>query len=293
MSVLVCENVTKIYKRQPSITNLSYNFLDNQIYAVIGKSDSGKGTFLNLISTKTKPDGGNVYLDGEILYNNVQMAKRICFISKKMSFPGHLTVSEICRLMAAFYPKWDNGYAYELMDHFEIRSKSHFYALESNKKELLLGILGLASRANITIFENPLDNVDVKDRYDFFNFMYAHHTRYPRTLILSTDYIDEIESIVHKVLFLDKGRLFESFTTEEIKNSFKYLSGKNEVLKSLITGIKVIGVEERDNNLTVCIRKKLTKDEIRKYQKYLIKISEVPIQKVFIYLINLREMRGI
>jgi ABC-2 type transport system ATP-binding protein len=210
-----------------------------------------------------------------------------------MSFPGHLKVVEICRLMASFYPKWDNGYAFELMDFFQIKPNALYYTLQANKKELLLGILGLASRANITVFENPLDDVDAKDRYDFFNFVYTHHTRYPRTLILSTDYIDEIESIVHKVLFLDKGRLFENFTTDEIKNSFKYLSGKTEVLKSLITGIKVIGVEERDNNLTVCIRKKLSKDEVRKYQKYLVKISEVPIQKVFIYLINLREMKGI
>ncbi|HNZ49946.1 MAG TPA: ATP-binding cassette domain-containing protein [Bacilli bacterium] len=293
MSVLVCENVTKLYRKHPSVINFNYNFLDNQIYAIIGKSDSGKETLLNLISTKAKPNEGQVFLDGQLLYNNPLMAKRICFISKKMSFPGHLSIREICQLMASFYPKWDNGYAYELMHFFEIKPNTLYYKLFPNKKELLLGILGLASRANITVFENPLDDVDAKDRYDFFNFVYSHHTRYPRTLILSTDYIDEIESIVHKVLFFDKGRLFENFTTEEIKTSFKYLSGKTEVLKSLITGIKVIGVEERDNNLTVCIRKKLTKDEIRKYQKYLIKISEVPIQKVFIYLINLREMKGI
>lgn len=293
MSVLVCENLTKIYRNRPSIRNFNYNFLDNQIYAIVGKSDSGSTVLLNLISTKVKPNEGCVYLDGEVLFNNVKMSKRMCYISKKTSFPGHMRITEIIKLMSSFYPKWDNGYAYELLEYFQIDSKHVFRQLQNNEKELLLGILGLASRANITLFDNPLNDVDIKDRYDFFNFMYTHHTRYPRTLILSTNYIDELESIVHKVLFLDKGKLFENFTTEDVKSSFRYLSGKTEVLKSLITGIKIIGVEERDNTLTVCIRKKLNKDEVRKYQKYLIKISEVPIQKVFIYLINLREIKGI
>lgn len=293
MSVLVCENLTVSSKNLPSIYDFSYNFFDNQIYAIVGKSDSGVGTLLNLMATRIQADTGKVFLDGEELYNNAKMNRRIFFVSKDTDFPGYLSVKTIFRIMASYYSKWDNGYAYELLNYFQIPKHTTFRRLKPNQKKLLLGILGLACRTNITIFDSPLDEVDVKDRYDFFNFMYMHHIRYPRTLIIATDFIDEIENIVQKVLFLDKGRLFESFTIDDIKNNFRYLSGKNEVLRSLINGMKIIGIEERDNNLTVCIGKKLTKDETRKYQKYLIRISEVPIQKVFIYLLNLREKKGI
>lgn len=293
MSVLVAENLNFKCKKRPSIINFSYNFLDNKIYAIVGKSDSGKDVLLDLISAKTKPDQGFIYLDGEELFNNSKMSKRLCYISNNTSFPSNLSIKTIFKLMNSYYPKWDNGYAYELLEYYQIKPKTTYFKLKANHKELLHGIIALASRANITIFLNPLDDVDVKDRYDFYNFMYDHHIRYPRTIIISTDYIDEIESIIGKILILDKGRLIENFTIDEVKNNFRYLSGKTEVLKSLITGVKIIGFEERDNYLTVCVGKKLTKDETRKYQKYLIKISEVPIQKIFIYLINLREKKGI
>ncbi len=92
---------------------------------------------------------------------------------------------------------------------------------------------------------------------------------------------------------MDKGRLFETFAVKYIKNNFRLLSGKSEVLKSLISDLKVIGAEERYNILTVCVAKALTKDETRKFQKYLIKISEAPIQKVFVYLLDLREKKGL
>lgn len=87
MSVLVCENLTKVNKSEDSIKNFSYNFLDNQIYALIGKQNSGKDALLGLITAKTKPNEGIVYLDGEPLFNNNKMNKRICFVSKSTSFP--------------------------------------------------------------------------------------------------------------------------------------------------------------------------------------------------------------
>src|SRR5690554_5846406 len=86
MSVLVAENLNLTNKNKPSITNFSYNFLDNKIYAILGKSDSGKDVLLDLLSARTKPDEGNVYLDGELLLDNPKMSKRLCYISSKPHF---------------------------------------------------------------------------------------------------------------------------------------------------------------------------------------------------------------
>jgi len=291
MSVLICDNLTKIYKDHNSIKNFSYNFLDNQIYAIIGRSDSGKEMLLQLMTANIKPSEGNVYVDGDFLTNNSENLKRLCYIPKNTVFPDYITVKTIFREMQEKYPKWDNFYAYFLLEHFNIKANATFSSLLKNKKCLLFNIIALASKANITFFDDSIEDVDIKDRHDFFYFLYSHHQYYPRTIIFAIENVDEIDYIFDKILFLDKGKLIEFFTTEEIKNNFCYLSGKAEVLKSLISGIKVIGVEDRGKYLTVCIRKKLNKDEIRKFQKYLIKISEVPIQKIFIYLIKLRELK--
>lgn len=291
MSVLICDNITKIYKEHNSIKNFSFNFLDNQIYAIIGRSDSGKETLLQLMTANIKPTEGNVYLDGEFLTSNSNNLNRICHISKDTVFPDYITIKTIFKEMQEKYPKWDNYYAYSLLSHFHIKPKATFSSLLNNKKCLLFNIIALASKANITFFDDSIEKIDIKDRYDFFYFLYSHHQSYPRTIVFAIENVDEIDYIFDKILFLDKGKLIEFFTIEEIKNNFCYLSGKAEVLKSLISGIKVIGVEDRGKYLTVCIRKKLNKDETRKFQKYLIKIAEVPIQKVFIYLIKLRELK--
>lgn len=291
MSVLVCENITKINQDHNSIKNFSYNFLESKIYAILGKSNSGKDILLDLLGAKTKVDSGVVYLDGEVLTKDINLTQKLCYFSKDFGFTPVISVKAIFSLMANKFPKWDNFYANELLNYYNIKPSTLYGRLLESEQKLLHCIISLASLANITIFDDTINATDIKDRYDFFKFVYEHHQRYPRTIIICNDYIDEIDYMFDKVLFIDKGKLIEDFTNEDLKNNFRYLSGKSEVLKSLISGIKVIGVEQRSNTLTVCVHKKLTKDEIRKFQKYLIKISEVPFEKIFIYLVNLKELK--
>lgn len=296
MSVLVCENaLTKQIAKEFKVDAkpFNFNFLEKQVYALLGRSDSGVISLLNCISGKEKTKDGKIFLDGEKLYRNKQMSERICYISNKTTFPALLKISDIFKKTKAKYPKWDNYLAYNLLDVFQLDASMTFSSIPESKRSIFLGILAIASRSNITIFDDPVFNTDAKERYDFFNELYKHQQIYPRTIIIATNYIDDIDYLIDNILFIEKGKIISQFKLDDIKNDFRYLSGKREVLKSLINGVKVIGFEERGNELTVCIRKKLTKDDIRKYQKYMIKISEVPIQKVFIYLLGLRQKKGI
>lgn len=293
MSVLVCQNLTYERNNNQLIKDFSYNFLEKKVYAIIGKSDSNSRDLLNLLCAKNKPTSGIVYLDGKEFWNDTEISNRVCFIPNDTKFPPQLKLLDIFKLMNTNYPKWDNYYAYELLNYFNINPKAKFSSLQHNEKSLLFAIISLASKADITIMDNPVGDADIKARFDFYNFLFKHQATYPRTFIISTELIEEMAFAVDKILLLDKGVLIENFTSKEIKQNFCYLTGKTDVLRGLISGLKIIGYEEHGQTLTVCCSQKLNKDLIRKFQKYFITISEVPIQKVLIYLINLRERKGI
>ena len=59
----------------------------------------------------------------------------------------------------------------------------------------------------------------------------------------------------------------------------------------LINDIKIIGKEERNGTLSVCVYKNLSKDDRRKFQKYLVEITDVSIEKLFVFLTNLKDHR--
>ena len=292
MAVLVCENITKKVKGKEVIKNFSYNFLEKKVYALLGKANSGLNQLLALLSKQIFPNEGCIYLDGVKLTDKT-INHQICFVENLKEYFDKDKVIDVLKKMAKRYPNWDTYYANELLDFFDIKIYAKVKKLSENQKTILIGILGLASKADVIIFNHPVEKVDIKARYDFFNFIYHLQEKYPRTIILTTTFIDEIDYLVNYILLIDNGKLIANFAIEEMKENFCYLTGKTEVLKSLISGVKVIGIEERGNMLTVCVRQKLKKDEIRKYQKFLIKLSEVPIQMIVIYLLNLREIKKI
>lgn len=289
MSVLVCENICK---DNEIIKNFSYNYLDNKIYGFIGKNDSKVEELFEMISGNSKPKSGNIYIDGEDLYDNdLNIKERVFYLPQAPSYFSHSSILKIISKLSKDYPKWDNSYAYQLLRSYNININSLYGKLSEREQSIALGVFALASKANITIMNLPLKYADIKDKYDFFKAVYSDHELYHRTLLINTDFIDDITYLLDKIIFFDKGRMFAQFTTEEINENFKYISGKTEVLKSLMNGVKVIGYEDLGKTLTVCVRQKLSKDDIRKYQKYMIKISDVPIHNIYVYLINLREIK--
>ena len=111
MSVLVCDNVHKKQQDNNSIRNFNFNFLDSKVYAIVGKSDSGKDMLLDIITGKVKTTSGCVYLDGEPLFNNNTMNSRICYLNNNTKFPKTFSVKTIFKYMNIKFPKWDNKYA--------------------------------------------------------------------------------------------------------------------------------------------------------------------------------------
>ena len=139
-----------------------------------------------------------------------------------------------------------------------------------------------------------------KSRKSFSNKLGNLSKKYRK---VNQEYFEEVEEILIEAdvginltlstieRVLDRSKKERISETEEINENFRYVSGKTEVLKSLMNGIKVIGYEDLGKTLTVCVSQKLSKDDIRKYQKYMIKITDVPIHNIYVYLVNLREIR--
>lgn len=289
MSVILLDHVS--YSADDNtVRNFSFNFYKPSIYAMLGASTSGIKALYGLLSGQLDPQEGHVWLDGEEL-KQTNFSYKICYISEDTIFSNSQNILDIFSQMAKRYLKWDNALAMHICEMFNINIHTSFGHLSTRDKSLLYSGIALASNANITLFNLAFNEVDPKDRYDFFNLLYTQHEYYPRIFILTSPYIDDVADILDEILMIHNGKLLEIFTPEAIANNFTYLSGKSEVLKGLISDIKVISYEERKGTLTVCLPKRLTKDEIRKYQKYMIKMSQVPIEKVFIYLIALRSKK--
>jgi ABC-2 type transport system ATP-binding protein len=78
-------------------------------------------------------------------------------------------------------------------------------------------IVGLASRAPLTIFDEPYLGVDAVARSLFYNRLLEDYAEHPRTVILSTHLIDEVSRLLEQILVIDQGRLMLDEEAEALR----------------------------------------------------------------------------
>src|SRR6201999_3018648 len=102
---------------------------------------------------------------------------------------------------------WDAGLADMLMADFDLRPDKVIKKLSRGMRSALGITIGLAARAELTLFDEPYAGLDAVARQLFYDRLLADYAEHPRTIVLSTHLIDEIGDLVERVLLLDHGRL--------------------------------------------------------------------------------------
>jgi ABC-2 type transport system ATP-binding protein len=101
-------------------------------------------------------------------------------------------------------------------------------------------VVGLASRAELTIFDEPYAGLDAVARQAFYDHLLADYSEHPRTVIMSTHLIDEVADLLEHVLVIDEGRLIIDASAEDLRGSATTVSGRHAQVEAFARGREVL-----------------------------------------------------
>lgn len=284
--ILETKELTKSYGRLSALNDFSVKLKENKIYGLLGRNGAGKTTLLNLITSKIFADKGTVKLFGEDGIENQKMLSEICYMPEKNLFIPTMRASEILESAALFYKNFDMNYAHHLCDKFDLNVKKKYQALSKGYESILRIVIGLATRAALTIFDEPVLALDAAARDDFYRELLKDYSSHPRSFIISTHLIEESADVFEEVIIIKEGRLVEHTTVDALKLKAYYVSGKAEVVDEAVAGMHIL-FTETVGTLKICaIFESFTKEMLSKLSSMGLDISPIPIQKLFIYLTN-------
>lgn len=165
------------------------------------------------------------------------------------------------------------------------------YKKLSKGMESSLGIIiGLASRAPLTIFDEPSLGLDAVSRQYFYDQLLADYVQYPRTMIISTHLIDESANLFEEVVILDQGQIKLKEDTETLKQQYLYVAGKKPVLEEIIKHRTPLGQETFGNSQVVVVYNDFTPEERRAAEDQGITFEPMTLQRLFVYLTGKKEV---
>ena len=256
--MLKAEGVCKSYGKKEVLHDLDLTIQQGKIYGLIGRNGAGKTTLLGILTAQNTLDSGTVTYGGQPVWENQAALDNICF-SRELQptlFTGqnNLKVKHYLKSAAIYYPNWDQAYADKLLAEFKLEPKKKICQLSKGQMSMVTILIALASRAPITILDEPAAGLDVVMRERFYQLLLEDYGQTERTFIVSTHIIEEAASVFEQVIILDEGRIMENCPTEELVGQFRYISGREDVVDEVCRGLEVLSVHQMGRHKTVAVR---------------------------------------
>ena len=266
------------YGKFQSLDNLNLSLEAGKIYGLLGRNGAGKTTLLNVISGLLFPSQGQALVFGRACYEHPSVQKRLCVVREKAAYPRDLRVREALKLGKMLYPNWDEDYAQSLLETFELNPRKKARQLSRGMVSSLGLVIGLASRAELTIFDEPSLGLDAVARERFYDEVIHDFESHPRTAIISTHLIDEVSRLFEEVVMVDGGKILLKARTDELLSRAVTLTGAKDAVERAIAGHSVLHRDEL-GGMTIASIVRQPGDDYGDLQ-----VDPVPLQKLFVYL---------
>ena len=244
---LTARGLCKTYGKVKALDHVDLTLEPGHIYGLIGRNGAGKTTLLSALTAQLPPDEGQVTYGGEPVWENDRALADLCFsreLSGKLGTNANaLRVKEYLKAGKMFYPHWDEAYAQRLVKQFGLEEKKRINALSKGMMSAVTIVLAMASRAPITMMDEPVAGLDIVAREDFYRLLLEEYAATGSTFVISTHILEEAATVFERVLILKEGRLIENCEADELLAQFCSVSGREDAVAAACEGYEVLHTE--------------------------------------------------
>ncbi len=286
MSLIEFKGITKYYKDTLALDNICMNLEPDKIYGLLGRNGAGKTTLLNLLTNKIFPTAGDITLDGMTVFGNDRALKNIFYMMEKSLYPENLELREIFKWTKEFYPEFDKNYANLLCEKFKLNTKKSVKELSTGYGSIFKAIVAMATNARILVFDEPVLGLDANHRDLFYRELLANYNDNPKTIIISTHLIEEIEDVLEEVLIIKEGKLILKKPIAELLASAHTVSGEASRVDAYLKGRSAAGEEMLGKFKSATVLEEINYMNQIMAKELDLELSKIELQKLFISLTN-------
>ena len=244
------QNVTFSYKgkKRYVFEDFSVDIEPNHITGIIGRNGQGKTTLMNLIAGKFEPD-------------------------------------EEYRLM---YEKFDEEFAHKLMELFGLNKKAKIKNLSKGQETIFNFCCGMATRADITILDEPVSGVDAVSRNKIYEIILRDYIEHPRTILISSHMLGEMEKILSHMIMIGNNDVLFAGDIEELKDSVYRVDGELANIEKYCEEKKVLYKKNQTLGAMAVIEGRLNKEEAEKADELELATSKLSGEEIYMYKTDLK-----
>ncbi len=221
-------DVCKNFDEQTVLKNINLTIPKGKIIGLLGKNGMGKTTLIKLINDLLTPTSGDILINGN--KPGVESKKIISYLPERTYLDKSQTPLEVINYFSIFYEDFNKEKALNLLNALNLETNKKISKMSKGMQEKLQLILVMSREADLYILDEPLGGVDPATR-DYILDTILSNFKEGSSVLISTHLISDIERILDEVVFIDKGEVILTASTDELRN--KYNTSIDEVFRRM------------------------------------------------------------
>ena len=201
----------KHYGNVHALQGVDFSIEPGEFFGLLGPNGAGKSTLINIMAGLARAGSGAVRIFGHDVVNDYRAARTaLGVVPQELVYDAFFTVREVLRLQSGYFGRGRANEAWidELLEILSLTDKAdtNMQALSGGMKRRVLIAQALIHKPEVLVLDEPTAGVDTELRQALWEFTRRLH-REGCTIMLTTHYLEEAESLCDRIAILDHGKL--------------------------------------------------------------------------------------
>ncbi len=275
-------SLTRRFGALRAVDDISFTIDEGTICGLLGRNGAGKTTLMQLLTGQDFASAGTIRVFGHSPVENARVLQNVCFIKESQKYPEDFRVKHVMTSAPWFFSNWDAEFAEQLTEEFRLPLGRKIKKLSRGQLSSVGVIIGLASRAPLTFFDEPYLGLDALARQLFYDRLLEDYAKHPRTVVLSTHLIDEVSNLLEHVLVIDDGRIIIDDSADNLRGSATTVVGTSEAVERFAQSRNVLHLD-RIGGICSATLDALSPDDKHAAVAAGLELSSVSLQQLIIH----------
>ena len=212
-------DLVKSFDGLRALDGLSLTVPAGAVYGLVGPNGAGKSTLIRHLAGILRQDAGSVTVDGEPVYENPAVKRRIAYIPDEVFYYTQATLRDMKRLYRDLYPSFDRERWEKLAPAFALDEKRPIRKLSKGQQKQAAFWLALSLRPELVILDEPVDGLDPVMRRQVWSLLLSEVAERGVTVLVSSHNLRELEDVCDHVGILKGGKMLLERTLSELQDN--------------------------------------------------------------------------
>jgi len=290
--IIETTDLRKNYDGVEVLRGLSLAVTPGSIFGFLGRNGAGKTTTIKVLLGMARPASGKATVFG-LPVESTEIRRRTGFVSEEKDLYDYMTVEEMIRFTAPFFPRWRADLEQRYLRKFELPANRKIKALSRGTRTKLALLLALCRGAELLILDEPTSGLDPAMAEEVLQALVTHVASEEMTVFFSSHQIAEVDQIADHVAIIDRGCTVVTGALDDLRERYQRIQVvfDGDAPQTTFRSSGVVRVRRKGRVLTVMASEgaEAIAEEARALHPTSVEIVPVTLKEIFLETVTAEE----